>query len=187
MDYFIHAVRADEWARAKEIRLVALRDPVASIAFLETYEQALAKPDAFWQQRTAVAAEGIRTRQFVAEAPDGRWVGTASVLVERPAEGMRFGEAAVVDQTHVVGVFVRPEVRGRGVADALFQEAIDWSWSLTGPPIERVRLYVHASNLRAAACYRRIGFVPTGRTVLLEGDPADRELEFEIRRPAVQV
>lgn len=183
MDYVIHAVRADEWARAKELRLVALQDPVASVAFLETYEQSLARPDAFWQQRAADAAEGTRTRQFVAVAPDGQWVGTVTVLVERPAEGVRFGEAAEVDQTHLVGVFVRPEIRGSGVADALFQEAVDWSWSLTDPPVERVRLYVHESNPRAAAFYRRIGFVPSGRSVLLEGDPVARELEFEVRRP----
>ncbi|MFD4033378.1 GNAT family N-acetyltransferase [Streptomyces sp. NPDC058637] len=184
MDYVVHAVRADEWARAKELRLVALQDPVASVAFLETYEQSLTRPDSFWQQRTADAAEGRRTRQFVAVAPDGRWMGTVTVLVERPAEGVRFGEAAEVDQTHLVGVFVRPEVRGCGVADALFQEAVDWSWSLTGPPVERVRLYVHEANPRAAAFYRRIGFVPSGRSVLLEGDPTARELEFEVRRPA---
>lgn len=58
MDYVVRAVRAEEWERAKEIRLAALRDPAAPIAFLETYEQALTKPDVFWQERSARAAEG---------------------------------------------------------------------------------------------------------------------------------
>ncbi|MFE4451833.1 GNAT family N-acetyltransferase [Streptomyces sp. NPDC056796] len=182
MDYVVRAVRAGEWQRVKEIRLAALRDPVASIAFLETYEHALARPDAFWQERTAGAASGEHGRQLVAEAPDGRWAGTVSVLVERPGGEPGFGEAAEVGQAHLVGVFVLPEHRGSGVVDALFREAIDWSWSLGGPPLERVRLYVHEANARAEAAYRRMGFVPTGRTLPMEGDPASLELEFEIRR-----
>ncbi|RPK53902.1 GNAT family N-acetyltransferase [Streptomyces sp. ADI93-02] len=183
MDYVVRAVRAEEWARGKEIRLAALRDPVASIAFLETYEQALGRPDVFWQERTAGAAAGEHSRQFIAEAPDGQWAGTVSVLVERAGGAPGFGEAAEVDQAHLVGVFVRPDHRGRGVVDALFREAIDWSWSLAGPPLERVRLYVHEANARAEASYRRIGFLPTGRTLPMEGDPAALELEFEFRRP----
>lgn len=181
MDYVIRGVRAGEWEPVREIRLAALRDPVAPIAFLDTYERSVLRPDEFWQQRTADAAEWL-SRQFIAEAPDGRWVGTVSVLVERPADEPGFGEAAEYDQTHLVGVFVRPGHRGRGVLDALVREAIDWSWSLTGPPVERVRLYVHQANVRASAAYRRIGFVPTGRSVRLEGDPDALELEFELRR-----
>ncbi|MFD6280118.1 GNAT family N-acetyltransferase [Streptomyces sp. NPDC060209] len=182
MDYVVRAVRAEEWQRAREIRLVALRDPAAPIAFLETYEQALAKPDVFWQERTAGAAAGEHSCQFIAEASDGLWAGTVSVLVERPAGEPGFGEVAEVDQAHLVGVFVRQGHRGRGVVDALFREAIDWSWSVTGRPLERVRLYVHEANARAAASYRRIGFVPTGRTLPMEGDPTALELEYEIRR-----
>ncbi|MER5555634.1 GNAT family N-acetyltransferase [Streptomyces sp. NPDC002793] len=182
MDYVVRAVRAEEWQRAKEIRLASLRDPAASIAFLDTYEHAVSRPDVFWQERTARAAEGEHNRQFIAEAPDGEWVATATVLVERPGSEPGFGEAAEVDQGHLVGVFVRPGHRGRGVVDALFREALDWSWALAGPPLERVRLHVHEDNARAAASYRRMGFAPTGETLMMEGDPAALELEFEIRR-----
>lgn len=182
MDYVIRAVRAEEWAKAREIRLVALQDPAAPIAFLESYEQAVERPDGFWQDRTSTAAQGVVARQFIAEAPeDGRWVGTLTVLVERPAGEVRFGEAAVMDQTHVVGVFVRPEARGAGVAEALFKAALEWSWALEGPRIERVRLYVDERNARAAAFYRRIGFAPSGEAVPVPGDPTAREQEMEIR------
>lgn len=182
MEHVVRAVRAEEWPLAREIRLAALQDPVASIAFAETYEHALAMPDAFWQQRTTDAAEGAKVRQFVAEDRACRWVGTASVLVERPAEEVRFGEAAEVDQAHVVGVFVRPEVRGGGVADALFGAAVDWAWSLSRPRVERVRLYVDERNSRASAFYRRFGFVPSGRTVPAPDDSDVRELEYVIER-----
>ncbi|NUK06342.1 GNAT family N-acetyltransferase [Streptomyces lunaelactis] len=182
MDYVIRGVRAEEWVKARELRLAALQDPVAPIAFLETYEQAVERPDGFWQERTARAAEGIAGRQFIAEGPDGQWAGTVSVLVERPAGDVRFGEVAKVDQTHLVGVFVRLEARGAGVAEALFEAALEWSWSLAGPPVERVRLYVHEHNERAAAFYRRVGFVPSGDSVPVPGDSSARELELEVLR-----
>ncbi|MCX4584356.1 GNAT family N-acetyltransferase [Streptomyces sp. NBC_01481] len=182
MDYVIRPVRAEEWAKARGLRLSALQDPAAPIAFLETYEHAVERPDGFWQDRTATAAEGVAAQQFIAEAPDGRWDGTLTALVERPAGEVRFGEAAKTDQTHLVGVFVRPEARGAGVADALFRAALDWSWELAGPPVKRVRLYVHERNERAAAFYRRFGFVASGDSVPVPGDDTARELELEILR-----
>ncbi|MET7644407.1 GNAT family N-acetyltransferase [Streptomyces sp. NPDC005426] len=186
MDYVIRAVRADEWQSAKELRLAALRDPVAPVAFLETYEEGRQRSDDFWRERTLGASEegGGRVRQFVAEAPDGSWAGTVTVLIERPDDEVRFGEAAAVHQAHVVAVFVRPEARGRGLAEELFRAGTDWAWSLGEPLIERVRLYVHEDNPRAAAVYRRIGFVPTGETVPMPGDPTARELEYAVARPS---
>ncbi|MFD9030493.1 GNAT family N-acetyltransferase [Streptomyces sp. NPDC059567] len=185
MDYLIRVIRADEWEKTREIRLAALQDPVASIAFLDTHEAASARPDSFWQERAEGASEsGTSVRQFVAEAPDGSWAGTISVLVERPSDEVRFGEAAKVDQTHIVGVYVRPEARATGVTEALFRAGVEWSWSLPEPAVRRVRLYVHEENARAAAFYRRFGFEATGDRVAVPGDDSAHELEYEIRRPA---
>ncbi|WP_406452745.1 GNAT family N-acetyltransferase [Streptomyces sp. NBC_00876] len=185
MDYVIRPVRADEWQQAKELRLTALQDPAAPVAFLETYENCLERTDEFWRERTTGASEegagGVR--QFIAEAPDGSWAGTVSVLIERPDGGVVFGEGASVHQAHMVGVFVRPEARGRGLIEELFRAGMEWAWSLGEPLIERVRLYVHEDNPRAAAAYRRIGFTPTGETVPMPGDPTSRELEFAVPRP----
>ncbi|WP_405635925.1 GNAT family N-acetyltransferase [Streptomyces sp. NBC_01178] len=184
MDYVVRGVRAEEWPRARQLRLDALRDPAAPVAFLETYEDAVVRPDAFWQGRTADAAEdgGGRVRQFVAESPEGAWAGTVTVLVESPDDPVRFGEAVAVDQAHLVAVFVRPEVRGTGVAEALFQEAVAWAWSLSSPRMERVRLYVHEKNPRAAAFYRKFGFAPSGRRIAAPGDRGEQELEYVIER-----
>ncbi|MFF9350697.1 GNAT family N-acetyltransferase [Streptomyces sp. NPDC014734] len=185
MEHVIRVVRADEWRRVKELRLAALRDPVAPVAFLETYEQGVAYSDAFWQDRALGGSEdgGGEVRQFVAVAPDGRWDGSVTALIERPDAEVRFGEAADVHQAHVVGVFVRPEARGAGLAEELFRAATGWAWSLGEPRIERVRLYVHEDNPRAAAFYRRIGFVPTGESAPVPGDPSAREIEYAVRRP----
>ncbi|MFI6446680.1 GNAT family N-acetyltransferase [Kitasatospora sp. NPDC050543] len=185
MTYTIRAVRHEEWPRAKEIRLAALQDPAAAIAFLDTYEQAVARPDEFWQQRVAAAAEGKSVRQFIAQDADdagGRWVGTLSVLVEPAGVAASFGGVPNAAQTHVVGVFVRPEARGSGIAEALFGAARQWSWELPEPRIERVRLYVHEDNARAQAFYRKAGFRRTGHSEPVPGDADRREIEMAIDR-----
>ncbi|GAA2484585.1 GNAT family N-acetyltransferase [Streptomyces gobitricini] len=184
MEHVIRPVRGDEWRKARALRLVALQDPAAPLAFLDTYEAASARPDEYWQERTAGAAEGSdRARQFVAEAPDGSWDGTVTVLVERAGQEVLFGEVPEADQTHVVGVYVRPGARGAGAADALFRAAVEWSWSPAAGAVGRVRLFVHERNGRAAAFYRRVGFVPSGRRVPVEGDAGGAcEVEYEIRR-----
>ncbi|MFF7314874.1 GNAT family N-acetyltransferase [Streptomyces sp. NPDC008137] len=179
MSYVIRSVRADEWPAAKELRLAALRDPVAHLAFLETYEEAVAKPDSFWQERTARACEGSdAVQQIIAEAPDGQWVGTLTVLVEEPGTTDWAGFEVERKQGHVVAVFVRPEERGSGLTEVLFDAALEWSWA---QGLERVRLIVHEENGRAQRFYRRAGFVPSGVTVPL-GDAGERELEFVLER-----
>ncbi|WP_189533119.1 GNAT family N-acetyltransferase [Streptomyces roseolilacinus] len=186
MTYRIRPVRAEEWREVRELRLAALRDPVAPLAFLDSYEAAAARPESYWRERTGRAAEGSRTgRQVVAVAPDGRWVGSVTALLERRGEEVLFGEVPEVDQTHLVGVYLRPEARGGGVARKLLWAAVDWSWSLREPVVRRVRLYVHERNARAAALYRKAAFVPSGRTLPVAGEPGVVEEEYEMRRPAV--
>ncbi|MGW5424367.1 N-acetyltransferase family protein [Streptomyces sp. NPDC003943] len=187
MDYSIRTIRADEWEKVRELRLAALQDPVAHLAFVETYEKAVAQPDSFWQERTVNGSESGagRVRQFVAETPDGRWIGATTVIVERPSDAEPlFGEPAKVDQTQLVGVYVRPEARGAGVIDALFRAAVEWSWALPEPAVERVRLYVHEDNHRAAAFYRRFGFVASGGRMLLADAESGYDLEYVLPRPA---
>jgi RimJ/RimL family protein N-acetyltransferase len=179
MRFTIRGVRAEDWPLVKELRLVALQDPVAAIAFLETHEQAAAQPDEFWQGRTGTAAEGTTVRQFIAEDGAGRWLGTVTVLVEVPGVPDYFGYTPDIAQTQVVGVFVRPEARGTGVTPALFDAAVAWSWELAEPPVQRVRLYVHEDNARAQAFYEKAGFKRTGNTVDAE---AGREFEYAVER-----
>ncbi|WP_369183813.1 GNAT family N-acetyltransferase [Streptomyces sp. Y1] len=183
MNITIRRVRSEEWRQVKQLRLDALLDPVAAIAFLETHEQAAARPDEFWQERTANAAEGDSVCQLVAVAEDGRWLGSMTVLVELPGgKGALDGDVIEAPQTHLVGVFVRPEARGTGLADDLVRAAAQWSWSLTEPVVRRLRLYVHEDNARAAAMYARAGFKPTGASGPVPGDDTHREIEMEIVR-----
>jgi GNAT superfamily N-acetyltransferase len=181
MNYKIRSIRADEWAAAKELRLVALQDPVAHLAFLETYDAALARPDSFYQERAVKAAEGAdAAQQVIAEGPDGEWVGTVTVLLEEAGTVDWAGFAVERKQGHLVGVFVRPEVRGIGLTEVLFDAALEWAW---GRGVERVRLIVHEDNERARRFYGKIGFVPTGVVVPLGGNVDERELEMVVERP----
>ncbi|MCS0600630.1 GNAT family N-acetyltransferase [Streptomyces sp. LP11] len=175
-DYVVRAIRPDEWAAVKRLRLDALRDPVAHLAFLETYEVAAARDDTFWQERAIGSGEASESaRQLVAEAPDGSWAGTVTVLVEEPGDKDWAGYPIERRQGHVVGVFVRPEHRGNGLVEALFRAGVEWAWERGA---ERVRLFVHADNGRAQAAYRRVGFVPSGRVVPLVTNESEDELEF---------
>jgi RimJ/RimL family protein N-acetyltransferase len=161
--YTVRPVRAHEWREIRALRLRALSDEAAPMAFVESHGDAAARPDGFWQGRAQASSldAGPRAgvRQFVAVTDDGTWVGTAAALIEEA--GNADFEGRVVEEAggHVVGVFLHPEHRGRGVMDSVLQAATDW---LRERGASRARLYVHADNARAQRCYERSGFRPTG-------------------------
>ncbi|GAA0301338.1 GNAT family N-acetyltransferase [Streptomyces polychromogenes] len=181
--HVIRAVRADEWQKVRDLRLDALRDPVASLAFLETVEEAAAKPDEFWQDRAAGAAEGVHVRQIIAEAPDGQWNGSVTVFIESQGSTDFLERVVEAHQGHVVGVFVRPGQRGSGLTDALFDAALEWVWQREEPALDRVRLFVHEDNERAGGFYRKFGFQPSGLVIPKPDDPTAKEHEYVFTRP----
>jgi len=158
MSIQIRRVQADEWAAVRTFRLHALRDPAASVAFLESYDEAAARPDELWQQRAAGASVGDGALQLIATAGD-EWVGTLTVLVQQPGSTDHHGRTVDERRATVVGVFVRPENRGAGLIDDLLDEAAAWT---AGLGIAVLTLDVHEDNPRAQAAYRRAGFAPTG-------------------------
>jgi GNAT superfamily N-acetyltransferase len=166
----VRRVHADEWERVRELRLAALGDPDAGIAFYGSLDRASVQPDDFWRRRAERTAAGDADAQFVAVVDD-EWVGSATVL-SRPAEG------DVPAHADIVAVYVRPEHRGSGTIDALLAAAIAWARSIGH---DRVQLTVHASNTRAQRAYRRAGFVPTGAAFT---GPNGLELVFAQETPA---
>ncbi|GAA1722736.1 GNAT family N-acetyltransferase [Isoptericola hypogeus] len=168
----VRRVRADEWREVKELRLAALQDPVAHLAFLETHDEAAAKPDGFWRGRAEGAASGGPVAQYVAVDDDGRWLGTVTGLLEEPGQDSALGGAVQRRQVHLVGVFVRPEARGAGILQRLFAAAQGWGRE---QGVELARLCVHVDNSRARAAYLKAGFAPSGTTFTLD---AGEELEM---------
>lgn len=165
MTYRIRTVRGEEWQRLRELWLTALADPAASVAFNETYENAAQQGEGFWRRRAAQGAEGHSAETFIAEEEGrgGGWVGMATVLDE--------GESA-----HVVGVYVRPEHRGTGLAERLLRTVAGWAWER--PHVKRMLLHVHEHNSRAEAFYQRIGYARTGGFVSDPKAPVLKEYEM---------
>ncbi|MFB7842492.1 GNAT family N-acetyltransferase [Microbacterium sp. NPDC056052] len=169
MSIEVRRVLATEWADVRDLRLRALQDPVAALAFLDTFENASAQPDEFWQHRTANAAEGGANAQFVAIGDDGGWFGSATVL----PSGLEGPESTAL----VVGVYVAEGHRGAGAIESLLDECATWSaeqgaYALT--------LEVHVDNHRAQAAYERCGFTRTGQITELENGR-----EYVMVRPLV--
>ncbi len=154
--YEVRRFRADEWQGFREIRLEALKD--TPIGFGERYEDALAKPDEVWRERTRRAAQAPDSALFAALDQTGRPVGTAGAFTK--------AESSLTEGKELViyGVYVSPEHRGPrlGVASLLFDAVIKWAREDGGADV--VTLSVHERNDRAHAFYRRYGFADTGET-----------------------
>jgi RimJ/RimL family protein N-acetyltransferase len=189
-DPVVRRVRAEEWESVRDLRLEMLRDPAAPMAFLDTYENAAAQPETFWQTRTTAAAAAQTVVQYVAEVPAGggvgatagaladedgvprRWVGSATGILEQPGTSDFEGQPVEARQVHVVGVWLHPDHRGRGVIQRMIDAVVAWG---AERHVERARLYVHADNVRAQGAYRKAGFVPSGRSFV---GSTGRELEM---------
>jgi GNAT superfamily N-acetyltransferase len=191
MRYEIRPVTPAEWRKSRDLRLTALQDPVAPVAFARTYAEESAMSDEAWQRR----AGGVGAQQFVAVTsalePDadhdvadpvddraddhpaaangdgcGTWVGMSVVVVERE------------DYYSVNAVYLLPEVRGSGLADRLFAAAVAWTWERT----DRLYLWVHEKNPRAEGFYRRMGFERTGESMVSPLDASATEFELVLAR-----
>lgn len=200
-EYEIRPVRPAEWRQIREVRLTALQDPLAAVAFTRHYAEEAALPDEEWQRRASgVGAQqfavirtrgssgssgGPRSRESLAdsqssgsgEGGDGggfggeerggeEWVGMAVVIAERP------------DYFSVNAVYLRPELRGTGLAGRLFATVAEWTWKRT----DRLYLWVHQDNRRAEAFYMRAGFVRTGQKVAYARVPTQNEYEMVLTR-----
>ena len=178
--YTVRPVRAHEWREARALRLTALRDDVAAIAFLTTYDEAAARPDGFWREQTQAssvdAGEEAVARQFVAISEDGTWVGSAVALVEEAGQRNYAGSVTEHPGGAVVGVYLRPEHRGRGVMEDLLDGVTAW---LRARGLPRARLNVHADNVRARRLYEKAGFRATGTQVTSSIGP-QIEMEKEL-------
>ncbi|MCM2577352.1 GNAT family N-acetyltransferase [Streptomyces meridianus] len=183
MAYTVRTVKADEWEELRALRLRALGDPVARIAFCDDPRLALLQADDYWKARAVPLSDGGTATNLIAvDEDDGTWVGMLAVLDETGSRGpvQEPDGAALPDRVHIVSVYVLPEHRGTGVAEALLRGAVAWSWENT--PAQRVRLWVHERNSRALAFYLRLGFVRTGERMPFPSQPEETEHELEIRR-----
>lgn len=164
----VRRVVEDDWEALRAIRLEMLAD--TPTAYLETVDDAQARTEGEWRFRARRGSTGSDNLGLAAQDQDGRWVGYLACFVD----GVRRG--------HVVSVYVTPAHRGSGAAEQLMDAVVAWARDEAG--LDRLHLYVHEHNPRAAAFYRRYGFTETGATMPYDLDPTTREIEMAMPLPA---
>lgn len=142
----LRRIRADDWARQRALRLEMLAD--TPVAYLESLEAAEAQPDRVWIARAAERVASTTSAQWVIDAGD-RLAGTMGCVLD--ADG----------RVVVVGVYLSPAYRGRGLLERMLAEVAQWA---RDRGITTLMLEVARENDRAVAAYRKLGFVPTGHT-----------------------
>lgn len=170
-DAHVRRVFATDGRRLRALRLEALGDPAAGIAFLDTHDDAAARPSSFWDERAAGAALSASAAQFIAEVGP-TWVGTVTILIPEPGSADYFGRIRQAGTALAVAVYISPAHRGHGILDDLFSAAAEWA---RAQGCDTLILDVHTENARAQAAYARLGFRATGGTI--DGDNG-REMEL---------
>ncbi|MGH3646334.1 MAG: GNAT family N-acetyltransferase [Micromonosporaceae bacterium] len=150
----VRRVGPDDWRVWRDVRLAALED--APDIFPGELAPAQRYNEADWRARLD-PYDGV---WLLAEAPGGP-VGQAGAW-------MPFGPPPVL-----VGMWVRPDWRGRGVGDALVAEVLDWAREAS---FDRVDLWVLESNQPARHVYQRHGFVATDQYLPSAYTPNQREV-----------
>jgi GNAT superfamily N-acetyltransferase len=162
MTPIVRRIRPDEGRRLRGLRLRALAD--APLAFGSTLAREEAFAEEVWQERAARGATGEDLVTYVAEEGQ-HWIGVATGILRDP-DGARL---------ELVGMFVEPAARGRGVGAALVETVCAWA---RDRGMARLYLWVTSTNQAALALYRRSGFRPTGRSQPLDHTPWLSELEM---------
>jgi GNAT superfamily N-acetyltransferase len=125
----------------RALRVQALTD--SPQAFSSTLERELARTTEDWQRWMS---PGVTFILEVGGEPRGLVAG-----------GLEKSDALVVD---LMAMWVHPDLRGTGAADALVSSVKNWASEVGA---KQVRLQVVENNGRAKRCYERAGFRATGR------------------------
>jgi GNAT superfamily N-acetyltransferase len=145
-----------DWQAMREIRLQALRD--APYAFASTHAREAAFADDEWHRRAA------RDGSFLAYLPE-----------VSPA-GLGSGYLAAPDTVELIGMFVRPQARGRGVGEAIIDAVVGWAREKGAAT---VHLWVTETSKHARMLYERCGFTVTAERQPLPSIPALGEVGMQ--------
>jgi putative hydrolases of HD superfamily len=156
MSMEIITLGAGDEDRYREIRLRALKD--APKAFASTFEREVAFDHEVWTSRLT----GDAVVNLLAQADD-RPAGVTSVRIEENGT------------SHLLGMWVAPEARGRGVGRLLIDAAVRWARE---HHIATMVLWVTEANQSARSLYEKNGFRPTGGRQPLPSDSSYMEIEL---------
>jgi GNAT superfamily N-acetyltransferase len=165
----VRRVRAGEWQRLRELRLAALADSPS--AFLATWSEEAAFAEDVWKARAADGEAGDERVTFVTE-DGGEWLGLATGLASVTIM-QRLGHAIADGGAVLVGMFVVPHARRRGVGRALVEAVAAWARAGSAPALH---LWVTATNAGAIELYRRCGFRTLPPAPARPGEAARQEI-----------
>ena len=143
----IRILTADDAEEYRTLRLRALREEPE--AFGSSWEEENARPLELTIVR--LVADGMTAFGGFDDA--GRLAGMVRL---RRQDGVKAEHKA-----DILGMYVAPEVRGRGLGRMLLDAAI--TQARAAPGIEQLMLAVNATNLPARNLYLALGFEPFGR------------------------
>lgn len=159
-DLHVEALGPADWRANKALRLEALR--LEPAAFSSTYEDSLAQPDGWWQERLA----NPRCTSFMARSGKQPVGMVAACLGEdEPEVGFIFG------------MYVNARFRRQGVGRQLLQAAL--AHLAAQPGVVTIRLWVRETHHPARRLYESLGFRPAETPA---GPGSAGEVEME--RPA---
>jgi GNAT superfamily N-acetyltransferase len=146
----VRRLAPDDWEVWREIRLAALAD-------------------APWAYGSSLAREeGFGEVDWRARLDPANGMSAVAMLGERVVGAVGGYTPADADAVLLIAMWARPELRGRGVGDALVADVLAWArengWST-------VRLRVADGNVAARRLFERNGFAATGEREPLESDP----------------
>jgi GNAT superfamily N-acetyltransferase len=140
----VRRIRADEGLKNRDIRLRMLTE--SPDAFHSTVEVTQARPNGYWSNLARSSALAEDRVMYVADVAS-RWCGAAGGVLEL--------DGSVVE---VVGVWVDPAHRGRGIAAAMIASVLAWGRDCGA---SAAQLWVHDANDTAIRLYVRLGFTMT--------------------------
>jgi GNAT superfamily N-acetyltransferase len=147
MDARVRRLREGEVDRLVDELWLPFADEMAAVDdYNELVGEAAAREHGIGYRHEQLADEDSRV--WIAE--NGDWLGFVRASVSASPPVFARGPALRVGELYVV-----PEARGEGVADALLDRALDWGEERD---CERAGLSVNADNDRARAFYDRRGF-----------------------------
>lgn len=130
----LNVVGADDWERWRDLRLSALAEaPEAFCSSLSDWEH---QSERAWRDRLTNVSTNL------------------IAVLEGEDAGMVSAEVSD-NEVELIGMWVAPFARGRGVGDELVRAIINWSLSQQG---SKLTLRVLKGNDRAATLYLRHGF-----------------------------
>ena len=137
----------DDWPTYRELRLRSLE--LAPDAYGSTLAAEIVQPEEFWRHRLA------NSQTLLAE-------------VEGIAAGIGTGirDPHEIGSREVVGVWVEPGYRRRGIAEQLIESLALWAQDAAA---HALALWVSDGNDTARRLYERTGFVATGERDVVRG------------------